>query len=411
MRSYLLALIVLLLIHSKAIAQYGCTDPQATNYDPSAVFNDGTCSYPSTSLPAPIVTALQTPALDENSGLLYTNASVWTHVDDTYEELYQIDTLSGAINQITTIPFSTNTDWEDIDKDSLYVYIGDIGNNYGNRTDLKFYRISRTALDSSIASTSVIDTISFSYPDQFDFTAALNNTRFDAEAFIVFNDTIHLFSKDWVFRRARHYVIPAIPGNHVAQLRDSIDANGLITGATLAHNGVIALLGYDKTFPAPCFVWMLSDYNGSNVFSGNKRYFSLGSAITFGQSEGITFTNGYTGYISNERFQQSIINVPPSLRRFDLSPYIQSTSTGIDSRDWKSVSINPQPASDHFQVSFAGPVDGSWRLLTISGEVVSYGAFKEASTSISCNGLTTAIYLLEVIGKNGKVYRTKVMVH
>ena len=153
-------------MNSQAMAQYGCTDPQATNYDPSAVFNDGTCSYPSTLLAAPIVTALQTPALDENSGLLYTNGSVWTHLDDSYEELYQIDTLSGVINQITTLPFSSNTDWEDIDKDSLYVYIGDIGNNYGNRTDLKFYRISRSALDSSISSISVIDTISFSYPDQ-----------------------------------------------------------------------------------------------------------------------------------------------------------------------------------------------------------------------------------------------------
>lgn len=391
-------------------AQYGCTDLQATNYDPSAVFNDGSCSYPSTTLTTSQVTLLQTPALDENSGLCHSLGNLWTHVDDTDEDLYLIDTVTGNIRRALSIPFCNNSDWEDVALDSFFVYVGDIGNNSGNRTDLRFFRFSRAAIDSTSGVVTSVDTIRFSYPDQTDFTAAYNNTRFDAEAFIVKDDSIHIFSKDWVFSRARHYVLPATPGTHVAQLRDSINANGLITGASLSSDGVIALIGYDKVFPAPCFIWMLNDYQGNEFFSGNKRYFSLGSAITYGQTEAITFSTGYKGYLSNERFQQSILNVPPALRRFDLSPYIVQPSTTVNEVLSETVSIDPQPASGVLHVSFRGNVNGFWRIISISGQIVAEGQFPDDSVHIGCESIPPAIYILEVNGKNGQVYRTRVII-
>ncbi|MFM7217710.1 MAG: T9SS C-terminal target domain-containing protein [Bacteroidota bacterium] len=407
---HLLLTLTFLVSLAQAHAQYGCTDLQATNYNPSALFNDGSCIYPATTLSASQVALLQTPALDENSGLVYSQGVLWTHVDDTYEELYRIDTLTGAISQTVTIPFSNNTDWEDVSLDSDFVYIGDIGNNNGNRTDLRFFRIPRAALDTTPNQVATVDTICFSYSDQTDFTAAYNNTRFDAEAFVVINDTIHLFSKDWVFSRARHYVLPATPGTHIAQLRDSIDANGLITGATLASDGAIALIGYDKVFPAPCFVWLLFDYSGSEVYSGNKRYFSLGSAITYGQTEAITFSEGHKGYLSNERFQQSILNVAPTLRRFDLSPFIVPASTLATENTVMPIAVNPQPATGELHVSFRGPVKGRWRLISLSGLVMAQGEFPEASVSIRCDGIPSSLYVLEVIGSSGQVYRTRVII-
>lgn len=402
---------LVLLVSIEARAQYGCTDLQALNYNPSAVFNDGSCQYPSTTLSSSLVTMLQTPALDENSGMVFHQGFPWTHVDDTYEELYRVDTLTGNILQTLAIPSSNNTDWEDVQADSAYVYIGDIGNNNGNRTDLRFYRMPRWALDSGTVSAADIDTISFTYSDQIDFTAAYNNTRFDAEAFIVINDTIHVFSKDWVLRRARRYVLPATPGSHVALLRDSIAANGLITGAAISQDGVIALIGYDNVFPAPCFAWMLFDYQGSELYSGNKRFFSLGTAITLGQTESITFVDGYRGFFGNERFQQSVINVAPALRRFDFSPYLTPASTSSNELADAFIAINPQPASGDFSISFAGPVEGRWRLMTIDGKEVLGGEFPGASAIIGCEGMPTALYLLEVIGRNNTVFRTKVVIN
>ena len=34
-----------------------------------------------------------------------------------------------------------NVDWEDITQDETHIYIADFGNNNGNRTDLKIYKI------------------------------------------------------------------------------------------------------------------------------------------------------------------------------------------------------------------------------------------------------------------------------
>ena len=36
-----------------------------------------------------------------------------------------------------------NTDWEEISQDKDFIYIGDIGNNSGNRDDLKIYRAGK----------------------------------------------------------------------------------------------------------------------------------------------------------------------------------------------------------------------------------------------------------------------------
>jgi hypothetical protein len=46
-----------------------------------------------------------------------------------------------------------------------YYFIGDIGNNSGNRTDLKFFRIPKMAMGNFTMDD--VDTISFHYQDQY----------------------------------------------------------------------------------------------------------------------------------------------------------------------------------------------------------------------------------------------------
>ncbi|MBL7927784.1 MAG: T9SS type A sorting domain-containing protein [Bacteroidia bacterium] len=314
-------------LNSAIIAQTGCTDPQAINYNVSAIINDGSCMYANTTLNTGIIAPLQTPLLDECSGLIATNGNVWMHVDDTDNRLFKMDVVTGDTLQSTALQ-ATNMDWEDMDADSNSIYIGDIGNNSGNRTNLQFYKALISQLNMPLVST---QSITYSYADQVNFNPALNNTPWDAEAFFILNDSIHLFTKDWVTKYTKHYILPTLPGNYAATLVDSFNVGGLITSAAIDKAGTIVLLGYDNTIAAPCFLWMLYDYQPGKIFSGNKRKFNLGSAITLGQIEGITYNANSKGYITNERFTQLIINVPPALRSFDLSTYI-TTPTALMSQ-------------------------------------------------------------------------------
>ncbi len=122
-----------------------------------------------------------------------------------------LNTISGLVTRTITISNATNVDWEDITQDDTSIYIGDIGNNNGNRTDLKIYKISKTDF---INTTSVAaETIAFTYADRLDFTANPNNTVWDSEALVSFNETnLLLFSKNWVDGITKAYLVPKEPG-------------------------------------------------------------------------------------------------------------------------------------------------------------------------------------------------------
>ena len=326
-KSFVATAIALLQIlsFSQIFAQAGCTDAQASNYNASAIINDGSCIYPSTTISLADKTALSTPTLDETSGIVFTNGAIWTHNDSgNSNDIYRIDSTSSTVLQTVNISNATNVDWEDIAADSNYIYVGDIGNNNGNRTNLKIYRIAKVALTANATSV-IADVINFSYSDQTVFTSLHNNNNFDCESLIFYNDSLHLFSKDWVDKQTRHYVLPAIPGTYVAQMKETLNAGFLVTGAGIQQNGVVAFVGYDNAGVAPIYIYMLYNYKNGLFFNGNKRRFNASNALTYGQTEGIDFRNGVYGYISNERFTQSIFNVAPHLRSFNLTPYLPAT--------------------------------------------------------------------------------------
>lgn len=314
-----------------AVAQiWGCTDPLANNYNATATHNNGTCTYNATSLSASQSSSISS-TLDETSGLVWWNEKLWTHNDNTDLHLYGLDTV-GNINTTYTLANTANYDWEEIAQDADYLYVGDIGNNgNGNRTDLHILRIAKNSLSLPIQD---IDTIYFSYADQSDFSpAGANNTNYDCEAFIVTADSLYLFTKQWVSNGTAVYALPKTVGTHVAQLRQTHNVQGLVTGATyLPTQRVVVLLGYSPILQPFCY--LLYDFNGTNFFSGNRRKVSLN--LPFHQTEGIATINGLTYYVTNEYFS-TFVTTPQKLHRFDLSGllgnYIQSvcqpTITGV----------------------------------------------------------------------------------
>ncbi len=299
----------------------GCTDPQSINYNPSATINDGSCTYASTNLPLTDKTSLSAPLLNESSGLTFINGKLWTFCDSgNPNDIYRIDTATATVMQTVDISNASNVDWEDMTSSNDYLFIGDFGNNNGNRQDLKIYRINKADLTGS-ATTVTASVINFSYSDQTSFPSLPNNNNFDCEAMIFLNDSIHLFSKNWVDNQTRHYVLANSPGTRVAQYRETYNTGFLVTSAAVQSYGVIALIGYLKTGSKPVSLCMLYDYKNHLFFNGNKRKFDLSTMTVNGQVEGIEFYSPGVGFITNELYTSGA-SVPAKLRTINIAPYL-----------------------------------------------------------------------------------------
>jgi hypothetical protein len=227
----------------------------------------------------------------------------------------------GKIKKKIILEDTINNDWEEISQDSSYLYIGDFGNNYaGNRVNLKILKIEKKSF---LKEDPIIETISFSYSDQTDFSPKKpNTTNLDCEAFIVTKDSIYLFTKQWKSSKTSIYTLPNKSGNHKAKLRETLDIKGLVTGATyIESKKMIALCGYSaKGKP---FIYLLYDFKNHDFLSGNKRRISL--KLSFHQIEGITTQDGLHYYLTNEALiKKPILNVRQQIHYFDLSPILKS---------------------------------------------------------------------------------------
>ncbi|NRT15727.1 hypothetical protein HNP99_002084 [Flavobacterium sp. 28A] len=313
--------IIALLLFLFSIPTYaqiaGCTDPSSKNYNPLATINNGSCKYRSIKLKA-LYSNLLPENLKESSGLLFYNSLLWTFNDNSDKALYAIDSI-GNNKQKIKLEKVVNKDWEEISQDSSFIYIGDFGNNVsGNRQDLHILRIKKNTFESTSPK---IDTISFKYSNQTDFTALKpNKTQFDCEAFIVMKDSIYLFTKQWKDSKTSVYVLPKTPGKYIAQFKETYNLKGLITGATYSpEQQTIALCGYSKTLQP--FIYLLYDYKGSNFFSGNKRKIKL--KLPFHQVEGIASQDGLHYYLTNEKFtRKPFIDTPQKLHQFNLTSFL-----------------------------------------------------------------------------------------
>ena len=384
-------------------AQSGCTDPQASNFDSGAMTNDGSCLYPATAYSLTQLTVLPSTII-ESSGLSFFNNNLWTHNDGgNPDKIYKIDTLNGSILQEVIIATADNIDWEDMAENDTHIFVGDFGNNPGNRTDLAIHRIDKNALTSNIVNSEVIN---FSYSDQTAFPELPNNNNFDCEAFIIHNDVIHLFSKNWVDEKTKHYILPNTPGTHVAQLQSEFDVQGLITSAAIDEEDHVVLVGY--TPGGISFMWLLFDFEGNDIFSGNKRYISLGSAINTSQMEGVCFKSTGYGYISSERFA----TLDAKLFSFDINPYLNNIiiSTSNISTD-QEIDFFPNPFNSELQIRFPENIPSAFKIsiYNSNGQLVFEESIVESGISstltLEVPLLTRGYYILNIEGVGFSVSR------
>jgi len=332
--------------------------------------------------------------LTESSGIIFFNNKLITHNDSGGgNKLYELDLTTEQVTRIVTITNATNIDWEDITQDDTSIYIGDIGNNNGNRTDLKIYKISKTDYLNSTNITAEI--INYSYSDQTDFTSNPNNTVWDAEALASFDAVnLLLFTKNWVDGITKSYIVPKTQGTHsINPQLSTLSSNGLITGGTYnTISGKLYLIGYDDLLQP--FVWVSDGFNANDMFSGTNTQ-TLISSLGFEQTEAITFIDKNSYLVTSESFSVSrglfTVSDDAKLISFSTSDEALSNTTNQNNHD---ILVYPNPTSNILIIESDNL--SSIEIFDIQHKHLHHGYEK----IIDISHFSTGIYFIKVYFKN-----------
>ncbi|MEQ8361793.1 MAG: hypothetical protein RH948_02935 [Cyclobacteriaceae bacterium] len=225
--------------------------------------------------------------LKETSGLEITSPnSIWSHNDDTYSFLYNIDSTGKLIRAVYIN--HKNSGWEDLAKDkNNNIYIGGFGNNTNTKKDLRIYKISNP--DSITERITNAEVISFNYSDQKHFPPPAEEMNFDADALISFEESLYVFSKNRTVPfngYTKVYKLPNSPGKYIAELVDSIFLcnesmlNCWVTAADISpDNKHLVLLSHDKIWLISCFAD--GPFSSGRIIEIPLNHFSHKAAICF----------------------------------------------------------------------------------------------------------------------------------
>lgn len=394
-------LVACLFIYLAGHSQSGCTDPEANNYNSSALTNDGSCTYQPTTQAVKSKGSMASYA-NESSGLVFFNGAIWTHNDSgNPAKVFKTDTANGALLQTLSITNFPNNDWEDITADSNYLYIGDFGNNNGTRTDLKVLKIDKSQfLTSPLSVVNVTaQTINFSYSDQISYTSN-SNTNFDCESMISIGNNLYLFTKDRGDYQTRVYKLSKTPGTYTITPYTSYNTNGKITGADYnALKNEVVLIGYmssDKN----SFLYFLNDFTGDMFFSGNKRRIEIGNSTNSWQTEGVT----YAGQDSTELFLSCETSYTPA------TLYTTSKTTqayvGIEEYETEKTKLFPNPCQDYFELYSDSNIE-EIKIMTVTGETV-YGQEiqnNKAIIKLENSNLVNGYYIISIKQRNNNSFQ------
>ncbi|MEM9820492.1 MAG: hypothetical protein AAF985_05450 [Bacteroidota bacterium] len=225
----------------------------------------------------------------EISGILPIGESSLIGHNDSGDDpiLYQFRLEDGVVEQRFTID-AQHQDWEEIAEDDDFIYVGDFGNNSGDRQNLRVYKIAKADLVADVEINA--ESILFHYPAQDNFSPR-DDHNFDCEAMIALGDYLYLFSKNRGNRQTDLYRLPKVPGNHSAEWMQSFDSQGLVTAASIRKTDqpALALLAYeyDNGGFLP-FIWLFSAFPSHDFFAGRSVKIDIPFQV---QAESITFEN------------------------------------------------------------------------------------------------------------------------
>lgn len=335
-----------------------------------------------------LVTPLQSNLI-ETSGLLLLNDRLITHNDSGGENaLYEIDSTNGSVQRKVVIENATNVDWEDLCVDDTYIYIADFGNNSGSRTNLRVYRALIADYLNTPNDTISAETIHFNYADQTDFTPTSFSTNYDAEAIISWNNSLYIFTKNWGNMWTNIYALPKTPGNYSLQRIDSIDVQGLITGAHFnPASNTIMLSAYAFTYPFVVEIGNMTSTQFSTA-SIHRTQIQLPSGYSY-QLEGIAPISANNYYISTEEsFSGS-----SGLFRLKMS----AANTVSYWAPNTSYSIFPNPAAHEIYLHSSNMTMAE--LYALNGELIR----TTTTSTMSVSDVKKGIYVLRLKNDRGEI--------
>lgn len=310
-------------------------------------------------------------AVNETSGLLAPNSNLfWTMNDSGGEpKLYAFDAV-GVLQRTVVVRDATNIDWEELTSTPTHIYIGDFGNNAQTRRNLAVYKIA-IPTSGNIADTVNAEKINFSYEDQTAFPPSADNRRFDAEAFLVNNDSIWIFTKDYESTpyagKTHIYRFLNTSGTHIAKLVSVLNTdasskyNGAITAAARTQNGKTVLMSYLKIYVFPS--------NSTEFWRTTPRVFDFGTA-QLAQREAIAFPQNEPckGYVTSEKVVQFGITLGGNLTRFDICSLLTKT----DDLSGIKLKVFPTPSVSDVFFEFDNAETNIFRLkiMDLTGKII-----------------------------------------
>jgi hypothetical protein len=267
----------------------------------------------------------------ETSGLIFFRGSIWTINDSGGKaQIYRLDNKTGKVVQVISIKNAHNIDFEDLTQDDDFIYIGDFGNNFGNRKDLSIYKIAKMDIPKKGNIRLNAQQIKFNYSDQKSFERKSRKNNYDCEAIISVDDKLYLFTKNWVDEKTRVYAVPKKAGEYTVEVVGKFFVDGLITAAEYnKDSGMLCLLGYKDFMP---FIWAFWNYQEHDFFGGEKRRYNLES-IHGAQTEGICFNDKGDILISCEQsyFPQRLFGIPiKAITREEHNPSQNEVNKKLD---------------------------------------------------------------------------------
>ncbi len=279
---------------------------------------------------APVQDAvLADPVLNEVSGVAASRTQpplLWVHDDSGGAPAVYGIRPDGTLVATYTIDGATNTDWEDIavgpgpERDTSYLYVGDIGQNGGARDQITVYRVAEP--DTPVATAGTLtsaDVISLRYPDQpVDAESMFVDPR-TGDLFVI--DKQYLSGVGHLFRAPKRALVGGadVTMREVASFTlapdDSILPTGvarfpgtIITGADISPDGSTILV---RTYRR---VLAFSRGKHGTVASAFRRPSCAAPQIDEPQGEAIGFTANGASYVTISE------GVGAAVHRFEVRP-------------------------------------------------------------------------------------------
>ena len=249
--------------------------------------------------------------LGESSGLIRFRGKYWTINDSGgLPVLYSVGEGENDSIQEIEVRGAENADWESLAQDAQYIYICDVGNNYGRRQELQIYKIAKDSIPRSGNAGVIPGIIRFRYAGREAETIPFRRSRYDCEAALVWGDSLFLFTKDWENRSTTLYTCPVTPGSYELRPRRIYPSGGLVTGAdAITGWRRVVLCGYLDYVP---FVWILDGFDPEDYSYKISRRIDFQDLRNL-QTEGVSLDSPDRATLSCERTE-----FPAALYRLNL---------------------------------------------------------------------------------------------